>query len=280
MIDLHTHTCASDGSMTAVELVRHAKENGIEALAVTDHDGVGSVRESLAEGARIGLEVIPGIEFSCQHTTECHMVGLFIDPDNAALQAALDEILRQRMRRNVEYTEKLGALGMPVSIEEARAEAGGSLIARAHYAKAMVRKGYVSSVKEAFDKWLGCGKPAYSSAQAITPEEGVELINGAGGVAYVAHLHQMKMEDAPLFDFLRRLKDVGLAGVEGWYTEYTPEMEAKYQAMAKELGLGLSGGTDFHAAMKPHIRIGVGLGNMNIPYSVLEAIKAARDARG
>ncbi len=266
--------------MTAEELVRHAKASGLEAVAVTDHDGIGSVKAALAEGERIGMEVIPGIELSAQSETECHIVGLFIDPDNKALNDALAEILKQRGARNVEYAEKLAALGLPVTVEEARAEAGGKLIARAHFAKVMVKKGYVGSVKEAFDLYLSPGRPAYSSKQAITAEEAVTLINGAGGLAIAAHLHLMRKNDADLCSFLCGLRDVGLAGLEGWYSEYTPEHMVKYQALAVYLGLAVSAGTDFHGSMKPHISIGTGVnGNMNVPYSVLENLKAIRAAR-
>jgi len=274
MIDLHTHTAASDGSMSAFELVRHAKDAGLEAIAITDHDGINSVKPAMEEGARIGLEVVPGIELSAQSDTECHIVGLYIDPDNKALREMLDMILAERRRRNLAYVERLASLGIPVTLEEAMAEAGSGLLARAHFAKAMVKKGYVASVKEAFDKWIGSGRPGYASQkQAISAKEAIDAINGAGGAAYAAHLHLMRKEDGELFEYLKELKGYGLAGVEGWYTEYTPEMEVKYRRMAADLGLGLSGGTDFHGSMKPHIAVGRGTGNLDIPYSVLEGIR-------
>ena len=280
MIDLHTHTYTSDGSMSPAELVNHAKSAGLEAVAITDHDGITSVKAALDEGARIGLEVVPGIELSAQSDTELHIVGLYIDIENAALRQALEYILTERRQRNLAYVAKLAELGIPVTLEEARAEAGPGLLARAHFAKAMVTKGYVSSVKEAFDTWLGSGRPAYSSQkQAISAAEAIDIINKAGGVAVAAHLHLMRKEDSVLFDYLKELKSYGLSAVEGWYTEYTPEMETKYRRMAADLNLGLSGGTDFHGTMKPHIAIGRGTGNLDIPYSVLEGIRRIRDSK-
>ena len=123
------------------------------------------------------------------------------------------------------------------------------------------------------DKWLGVGKPAYDGTQALTAQQAVKLIKDIGGNAFVAHPHLIRISDDALRAFLIELKAYGLDGIEGYYNEYTPEMQRKFQSMAKELGLKISGGTDFHAKMKPHIEIGIGQGNMKIPYSVLENIR-------
>jgi len=141
----------------------------------------------------------------------------------------------------------------------------------------MANKGYVSSVKEGFDKYLANGKPAYSNRQHLSASQAIRLIKGAGGLAFAAHLHLMRKTDEELFEFLSRMKEEGLDGIEGYYTDYTPEMQEKYQALAKRLELLISGGSDFHAQMKPHIRIGTGYGNMKIPYSVLDRIKKEKE---
>jgi len=260
--------------MSATEIVNHAQSLGLRAIAITDHDGIGSVKAAMEEGSRIGLEVVPGIELSAHSDTECHIVGLYIDINNKGLNDALDFILSERRKRNMAYVDRLAELGIPVTLEEARAESGGGLIARAHFAKAMVKKGYVLSVKEAFDRYIGSGRPGYaSSKQPITAKEAIDIINGAGGAAYAAHLHLMRKDDAVLLEYLKELKGYGLSGVEGWYTEYTPEMETKFRKMAADLELGLSGGTDFHGSIKPHIELGRGTGNLHIPYSVLEGVR-------
>lgn len=272
-IDLHTHTVNSDGSMTATELVRHAKEHGLAAIAITDHDTVNGVREALDEGARIGIEVVRGIELSAQSDTETHILGFDLDIHNQSLQTALQKALTTRRERIAETSELLKQLGFDVPVEEVYALAPGGIVGRAHHARLMMEKGYVKSVKEAFDKYLACGRPAYCDRQAMTAKESVELIKDCGGYAFLAHPHLTKKPDDVLFDFLKELKGYGLDGLEGYYTDYTPEMQEKYQNMARELNLKICGGTDFHAKMKPHIQIGVGLGNMKIPYSVLENIR-------
>lgn len=273
LIDLHTHSNKSDGSMEPAEVVSHAAACGLAAIALSDHDSIDGVREAMAQGEKVGVEVVPAIEFSVQSDTETHILGYYIDINSPELLATLERIKEVRWQRNVTTCENLNQLGFDVTMDEALAIAPSGIIGRAHFARLLAEKGYVSSVKEGFDKYLSSGKPGYCGTQALTAKEAVELIHACGGVSFVAHLHLIKLGDEELERFLIELKGYGLNGVEGYYTEYTPEMQEKYQAMAKRLGLAISGGTDFHAKMKPHISIGRGLGNMAIPYSVLEDIK-------
>ncbi len=273
VIDLHTHSTCSDGSMSPRELVRHAAEKGISAIALSDHDSVAGVKDAMDEGKKVGVEVVPAIEFSVQSATETHILGYYIDIDHPLLKEALEGVMDARNRRTLNTCQKLNDLGFNVTMEEAYAIAPSGLIGRAHFARIMMEKGYISSVKEGFDKWLGVGKPAYDSSQALTARQAVELIKNIGGYSYVAHPHLIRISDDELRAFLTDLKKYGLCGIEGYYNEYTPEMQEKFQSMAKELGLKISGGTDFHAKMKPHIEIGIGQGNMKIPYSVLEKIR-------
>lgn len=272
-IDLHTHSIKSDGSMTPAEVVQEAKRAGLAAIALSDHDTVAGVREAMEEGERIGVEIVPAIEFSVQSETETHILAYYIDIDSPELKEILESVNDVRRERNEETCRKLNELGFDVTMNEALAIAPNGIVGRAHFARLLVDKGYTSSVKEGFKLYLENGKYAYCGKQKLTAEETVRLIKRCGGLSFVAHPHLIKLEDDKLREFLSSLKGCGLDGVEGYYTEYTPEMQQKYQTMAKELGLLISGGTDFHAAMKPHISIGVGLGNMKIPYSVLENIK-------
>lgn len=273
LIDLHTHSTCSDGSMTPAELVKHAAQNGLAAIALTDHDTVSGVEEAVEAGERYGVEVVPAIEFSVKSKTETHILGYFIDIHNPDLKEILGEIIEKRIERNVMTAQLLQNLGFDVTLEEAASLAPGGIVGRAHFARVMLNKGYVSSVKEAFEKYLSSGKPAYFGNQKLEAKTAIEAIHSAGGVAFLAHPHLIKISDESLENFLIELKSYGLDGLEGYYTDYDEEMQEKFQAMAKRHGLNLSGGTDFHAAMKPHISIGKGTGNMAIPYSVLEKIK-------
>ena len=277
LIDLHTHSLKSDGSMTPAEVVREAKRAGLAAIALSDHDTVDGIREAAAEGEKIGVEVIPAIEFSVQSKTETHILGYFIDIENPDLLKTLKEVVDLRIERNYVTCQRLNELGFDITIEEVRALAPNNFVGRAHFARVLMDKGYTKSVKEGFDLYMTSGKYAYCEKQRLTARNAVELIGKCGGISFLAHPHLTKLGDDELKEFLKELKGFGLSGLEGYYTDYTPEMQEKYQAMAKELGLLISGGTDFHAAMKPHISIGTGLGNMKIPYSVLEAMKAERD---
>ena len=277
LIDLHTHSLKSDGSMTPAEVVREAKRAGLAAIALSDHDTVDGIREAAAEGEKIGVEVIPAIEFSVQSKTETHILGYFIDIENPDLLKTLKEVVDLRIERNYVTCQRLNELGFDITIEEVRALAPNNFVGRAHFARVLMDKGYTKSVKEGFDLYMTSGKYAYCEKQRLTARNAVELIGKCGGISFLAHPHLTKLGDDELKEFLKELKGFGLSGLEGDYTDYTPEMQEKYQAMAKELGLLISGGTDFHAAMKPHISIGTGLGNMKIPYSVLEAMKAERD---
>ncbi len=272
-IDLHTHSLRSDGSMTPSEVVIAAKEAGLSAIALSDHDTVAGIKEATEEGERIGVEVIPAIELSAQSETETHILGYFIDPENEELIKTLEYAKRVRALREEDVIDNLVRLGFDITMEEVHAIAGSDLLCRAHIARLMVDKGYVASVKEAFSLWLGSGKPAYSSRQALTDAEAVRLIKSAGGLAFVAHLNQTRRSLADLEVFLTRLKAEGLDGIEGIYTEYTPEETRDYGALADRLGLIKSGGSDFHAANKPHIAIGRGYGDLNIPYELLEVMK-------
>ena len=273
-IDLHTHSLCSDGAQTPADVVRTAKDAGLSAIALSDHDCITGVQEAIDTGKALGVEVIPAVELSAQSDTELHILGYFVDIHNKKLQDTMAYALQVRDERQEETCRKLNEQGFAITMEEARAEAHGNpVLCRAHFAQIMVRKGYAESVKDAFNRYLSVGCYAYSNRQALTGPEAVSLIREAGGIAVAAHLHLIKKPDEELRQYLKELIPYGLDGVEGYYTDYTPDMEQRYQAMAKELGLVISGGTDYHGANKPHIAIGKGRGNLDIPYSVLEGLR-------
>ena len=278
-IDLHTHSLKSDGAQTPADVVRTAYAAGLSAMALTDHDNIEGVSEAIAEGERLGIEVIPGVELSAQSDTELHILGYFIDIHNKRLNDAMAYALRVRDERQEETCRKLNEQGFRITMDELRQEAHGNpVLCRAHFAQIMVRKGYAQSVQQCFADYLSVGCYAYSNRQALTGPEAVSLIKEAGGIAVAAHLHLIKMEDEPLKEYLKTLIPYGLEGIEGYYTDYTPDMERRYRAMAKELGLTISGGTDYHGANKPHITIGQGRGNLEIPYSVLDGLRERHKA--
>ncbi len=272
-VDFHTHSTCSDGTLTPTELVNHAKNSGLSAFALTDHDSVDGIKEAKKEAERIGMEFIPGIEFSAADDTETHIIGLFIDPENEELLNTISKLKGSRKRRMEEICAKLRALGFNITHEEALDLAGGTFVGRAHIAKLMVQKGYCETIQECFEKYIGLNKPAYAEKNELTAEEAVKAIRASGGLAFLAHLNQTKYDISELRNLLIKLKYAGLNGIEGYYPEYTEEHIKEYRNLANELSLALSGGSDYHADMKPHISIGTGKGNLSIPYYILENMK-------
>ncbi len=273
IVDFHTHSTCSDGTLTPTELVHHAKENNISVFALTDHDSVDGIKEATKAAEHYGIEFVAGIEFSAAEDTETHVIGLFIDPNNETLLKTIENLKARRKLRMEDICKKLCNLGLPVEYEEALRVAGSSFVGRAHIAQVMMDKGYCKSIKECFDNYIGHGKPAYSDKTELTAEEAVKTIKSAGGLSFLAHLNQTGYTNEELKNFLCKLKSVGLTGIEGYYSEYTPENIAQYRALALELNLAISGGSDFHADMKPHIKMGAGMGNLSIPYYVYENLK-------
>lgn len=272
-IDLHTHSHHSDGSLSPTELVLLAKECGLKAIALTDHDTTDGLDEFFEAGKKHGVETISGIEFSAASTGETHILGYGFDHREAGIAQTIADMKRLRLENNIRTQNALQALGFDVTVEDVRKISPVGNLGRAHFARVMADKGYVSSVKEAFELYLQKGKPGYNSLRLLTPEDAIRIIKTAGGKAYLAHLHLTKLEGKELEDYVIRLKNAGLDGIEGYYTDYTPEMQNEYQALAKKYGLELSGGTDFHGANKPHIKLGVGYGDLKIPYSLFENLR-------
>ncbi len=278
-VDLHTHSDCSDGSMSPEQLVVHAAEKGVSAIALTDHDTLNGVSRAVAQGAISGVEVVPGIEFSARSKTLSHILGYYIDVENDEIRSILEEVVEKRKERNAVTAKLLQGLGFSVTVEEASEIAPGGIIGRAHYAKLLADKGYTSSVKEGFEKYLAAGRPAYFSNQNLEAKSIIEAIHSAGGVAFLAHPHQMNMGDA-LEGYVKQLVSYGLDGIEGSHSEYDEAKRNEYRLLAERYGLMVSGGTDFHGEMKPHISIGTGIdGNVFVPYSVLETIKNSAGRR-
>jgi predicted metal-dependent phosphoesterase TrpH len=279
-VDLHIHTTFSDGSLTPAEVVWRAVDLGLAAIAITDHDAVDGNAEAFAEGAQNGLEVITGVEISCDFTpTNVHVVGLFIDPTNEGLTEALADVREHRKRRNPKILAKLAELGMAIDIEEVAAKAKGKTIGRPHIAQVMVDKAYVADFQEAFEKYLAHNKPAYVPRRRISAEEGIDLIHGAGGLAFLAHPGVYALPPRILENVVFKLARVGLDGVEVYYSDHLPTDTAFLKRLVDEYDLLAGGGTDFHGAAKPGVEVGIGRGDLKIPYELVARMKARLGAR-
>lgn len=275
-IDLHTHSTASDGSMTPPELVRHAYSKGLAAVAITDHDTVNGVAQAMEEGLRLGIEVIPGVEISADYNPEMHLLGYFPNGQVHEILKTLEELREKREQRNPRIINKLNELGFEITLSEVRRLALGGNVGRPHVARAMVDRGYVSSIKEAFDKYLASGRPAYFKKDKLTPANGIVEIVKAGGVPVLAHPIYLGMTGERLDQLLGELAEVGLMGIEAYYTENTPEQTAELLQLAMKHKLLVTGGSDFHGRFKPDIEIGIGRGSLKVPYCLLSALKHAR----
>jgi predicted metal-dependent phosphoesterase TrpH len=274
MIDLHTHSTASDGKLTPAELMRHAKAMGVEVIALTDHDTLSGLEEAWEEAEKVGIELIPGVEISAENNPgTLHMLGYYVDPLDAELVETLSWLRGGRDDRNHMILVKLAELGCPLEWDEVAALAGGESMGRPHIATAMLNRGYVSSFNDAFDRYLGKGGAAYTDRDKMTPEIAVERIRSAGGRPVLAHPQTLSLSDDELSDLLGRLASMGLAGVEVYYYSHSEEETALYLSLAHKYGLIATGGSDFHGPGMIETRLGVGRGNMNIPRSVADDLR-------
>lgn len=279
-IDLHTHSTASDGTYTPFELVRLARNINLKAIALTDHDTTGGLNEALKAAREMNMEVIPGCELSVEFPGVMHIVGLWLEPDAPKLNRSLLELRNKRNARNEIIIEKLQGQGIAVTYEEVRNLAGDASIGRPHICRILMNKGIVSSVQEAFDKYLGPGGKAYVPKEKFDPEKAISILKDEQATVILAHPFSLNLQQDELRKELYRLKDIGLDGMEVFYPEHTPEQVGYYSSLCAELDLFPSGGSDFHGSVKPHIKLGKGRSKLNLPYSLLQAIKNKRIQQG
>lgn len=281
IIDLHVHSTESDGTLTPEEVILAAKNVGLSAIALTDHDTASGVAKAKTAADNCGIELIPGIELSTAYTPvygnsgvkEIHIVGLYIDTENPLLQQKTEEFRECRDNRNAKIVEALQKEGFAITMEALIAENPDSVITRANIARFLYNHGCIKSVQEAFEKYIGDGCRCYVGRFKVTPMEAVSLIKQAGGIAILAHPLLYHMSTTNLNRLIVDLKAVGLDGIEALYSTYTAGEELLIKNIAAQNGLLISGGSDFHGSNKPAIHIGRGRGNLSIPYSVLDAIK-------
>ena len=277
IVDLHTHSTASDGTYTPAEATELAKKAGLSAIALTDHDTIDGLKEFQEAGNALGIETIAGIEFAAlwdrYHRPEIHIVGLGIDPECPLLLERMKDIQKIRDDRNHKMCEKLSSIGLHMTFEELAANAGGDIITRAHFANVLLQKGYIRKKEDAFSRYISPGLPGYVEREFLTPALCIETIKKAGGAAVLAHptLYGLNMEQ--LEELCRELIPYGLDGIECLYSTYSPQETKAITALAEKLNLLPSGGSDFHGKNKPLIHMGSGKGNLSIPYAFWEELK-------
>ncbi len=276
MIDLHTHTTYSDGSLTPTQLVAMAADLGLSAVAVTDHDTVDGLPEALAAGERLGFRVVPGVEINLEHDrVTMDMLGYFFGgAPSDALQGQLLELRRYRNERNARILGRLAELGMPLAPAELAAAAGDGAVGRPHIGVAMVRRGYVGSVSEAFRLYLGRGAPAWVDRRRLSLHAAVDLLRASGAVPVLAHPGIIRADRAGLEHIVRDAVEAGIGGLECYHPAHGEETVSTCLRLAAHHDLAVSGGSDYHGAVKPHVRLGVGPGGMSFPDELLAGLAA------
>lgn len=276
-IDLHTHSTASDGTLSPSEVIRSAKDAGLEAVALTDHDTTGGLAEARDQATKLNMEFIPGCELSVVSPSgNMHILGYWIPPGPSKLCRSLEHLRQRRHDRNHLVMAKLNALGLEIRYEEVLAVSGGDAVGRPHIAQVMFAKGHVDSVDDAFRLYLGSNGKAYVPKEKLGPRQAIELLKSVDATVVLAHPFLLGLQGPDLRGVIRQLKDYGLDGLEAYYTQHRPDQTLTYLRIAKDLDLLVTGGSDFHGTVKPKIQLGTGYGDLFVPYSVLEAMKEQR----
>lgn len=280
-VDLHCHSTASDGTLPPAQVVRLAVDRGLSALALTDHDTIDGVAEAAAQANQLGLDFLPGIEISAEfpHPGTLHLLGYGVDPQSQVLRDLTTTLLAGRDKRNPKIVARLNELGIRVTMQEWEDEARGNVLGRPHLAAILQRKGYVNSVKEAFNKYLGQGAPAYADKERLSPQRAIEMVLECGGIPVLAHPIQLRANnDAELERIVQELVDHGLAGIEVIHSDHDADNVQKCDALAGRFGLLRTGGSDFHGANK-QIELGIANGR-RVPREWFDALLAAAATAG
>ena len=272
-VDLHLHTTVSDGALRPEELVKAASVAGIQVMAVTDHDSVDGIRDAERAASDLPIQVIPGIEVSASlDGDDVHVLGYFLDPDDRVLREALSRLQEGRVTQARSMVERLAELGRPLDWDRVMAIAQGGSVGRPHIAKALVERGYVVSVDEAFSRFLGRRGPGYVEGRKLLPQEAVSLIREAGGVPSLAHPIIVGASDyrLDLDRLLPVMVEAGLEGIEAYYKAYTPELTARLLALASRHGLVPTGGSDYHGG---GVVADAELGAVEVPWETVERLR-------
>ncbi|MDO9572801.1 MAG: PHP domain-containing protein [Candidatus Omnitrophota bacterium] len=266
--DLHVHTIESDGTSSPAQLVKGALERGLSAIAITDHDTVGAIAEVLKEAQETTLEIIPGIELTSQQDNqEIHILGYFLDYTQQGLLDKLQLVQQNRVQRVYKIVENLKGLGIELNAQTVFDISGRGTVGRMHIARALLLDGWVGSTSEAFRKYIGDDSPAYVCGFHLSVLEAIKLISEAGGVAVLAHPYVLDNDE-----LITEFVSYGLQGLEVYYPEHSQSQVNFYLDLAKNLGLLVTGGSDFHGSVKPNIK----LGTIKIPFELVEKLRLAK----
>ncbi|MBR2964370.1 MAG: PHP domain-containing protein [Lentisphaeria bacterium] len=282
MIDLHMHSTCSDGTLTPEELVAAALDIGLEAAALTDHDTVSGVERFLSSASGTPLHAVPGVELaSMLFCKDIHIVGLFIDPGCTSLLSALEQMRLWREERNAEMVEKIRSKGYEITMDEVLAEAGGESVGRPHMASVLLKKGCFQDMQGVFNRLLGRGGSCYVARKYYPVDVCIRLIHEAGGLAVWAHpLHAAHGARTVLRKIGSRLVSYGLDGLECYYSMFAEQQQADALEFARARSLLVSGGSDFHGASHPRVKMGTGIdNNLAIPFEIYERLLAAKQNR-
>ena len=276
MIDLHSHTDRSDGTLTPAELVAEAVRSGVTTLGITDHDTFVGYDAAVPFAKDAGLDLICGIEVSTRfHGSSVHLLGYFIhQPPSAELREWLNFLLEQRRDRNIRLIAKLQSLGVDITLAEVEGM-GRTLTARPHFARVLVDKGYVKTMQEAFDVYLDESAKGFVQRYDVPMAEAVERIKAGGGISSLAHPCRVaKNHWSTLEEYVGELKAMGMDALEVHHSDHAPEDVSFYTQLAERFNLGITGGSDFHGANKAHIQLGTGKrGNLKLPPDLLPKLR-------
>lgn len=265
-VDLHLHSTASDGTVPPAEVVRHARMAGVAGISLTDHDTVGGLDEAAAEAAALGLEFLAGAELSANEPgRSVHLLAFGFDPADRGLREFMEVYRADRIRRAREMVDRLQGLGLPLRWERIQEETGAAAPTRAHVARALLRAGLVSTIEEVFRRYLSRGRPAFVEKRPTPPAEAIARVHAAGGVAILAH--PGREHDEPV---IRRWVEGGLDGLEVRHPANDPGVRARLDALAGELGLLRSGGSDWHGPGTHRAAIG----SQDVPGRWMDEIRA------
>lgn len=273
-IDLHVHSNCSDGRLSPRELVAYAAEKGLAAMALTDHDTICGVSEAVKAAEQYGLELIPGLEFSTNYKgIDVHVLGLDIAWQDPEFIRDLRDFQDSRDVRNRKMIAKMQEYGVDITYEKMAADNPDSVWTRANFARYLLDHGYVRSMPDAFARYIGDQAPCFVPREKVTPDQAVDLIHRAGGLAVLAHPMLYRLSDDELDQLVAMLKSHDLDGIEAIYSTYRWLDESRVKQLARKYELCITGGSDFHGSNKPDIDLGTGRGNLNIPYELWENLK-------